>query len=249
MYTPSYRKPGTPQKPPRESPRRPSGGRSKVPIVIAIVVVLAIVVLAFIMLFDQPSSTSSDDVVVEISYEGPWSANIATQLDGKQNEITVSGPGTKTYKYRMSEGDIVSIIAQKLDEGTGDLMVIIRDGGKEVKNVHTTDPKGIVATLYEIEASITSTGDIEVKIMYEGSWTAGIATQISGEQDAISVNGTGTETYTYTLSKGDIITVVAQKEDDVTGELRVIITDGGREVRNVYSSESIDMVATKYELK
>jgi len=224
----------------------PKKSSAKLGIFIAVIIIVLILVTVFI--FFKPSSISSGDIEVKISYEGPWSASIATQINGRQSEERVSGNGTETYSYTLSRGDILSIIAQKEDGETGTLRIIIYDGGKEVKNVYTSEPNGLVATQYELERDITSTGDVEVTISYDGSWTAGIATQINGKQDAISVSGNGTENYSYTLSEGDIISIVAQKGDSGTGALRVVINDGDREIKNVYTTEPDGIVATKYEL-
>lgn len=93
--------------------------------------------------YSTPTSTQSSggsNVVVKVSYNGPWSGNIGDSSGSK----SVDGTGNKDYPLSSNPG-IVSVVFQKKDNSTNPLTVQILSGGSVVKSQSTNAEYGTVS--------------------------------------------------------------------------------------------------------
>lgn len=80
---------------------------------------------------------------------------------------------------------------------------------------------------------------VQVKIIYEGSWSGNIATAGASS----SYDGTGDETIDVNASSFDIVSAVIQKTDSDSSELKVQIIKDGKVVKESSTSAEYGVVS------
>lgn len=95
----------------------------------------------------QTSANEQNTVTVRVSYDGEWSGNVGSTA----SQRSVDGSGEETFEVDVEESfDAVSAVFQKMDEGDGELVVEIVDGGEVVAEQSTTAEFGTVSVSYSV---------------------------------------------------------------------------------------------------
>jgi hypothetical protein len=122
----------------RKRPVAPKERRVNPWVVIGALII--IVILLVVVLYT--GTEDSDKKEVAIIYSGQWQGTLVYGNATKNTTKSVSGTGSKTYEV---EGDFVSAVIQKLDDGTLTLTVRIQEGGSTVATDSTNAAFGVVS--------------------------------------------------------------------------------------------------------
>ena len=84
-------------------------------------------------------SESTGSVTVEIDYDGAWSGAISEDGDSS----SISGIGPDAFEWSDEIPDVLSVNAQKQEDGTGTLAVELRADGEVVDSEATDASYGV----------------------------------------------------------------------------------------------------------
>jgi len=92
------------------------------------------------------ATTTSTESYIEISYpEGSWDGSITLASGNNEEEINFDGSGTKRFDLSNYSGKDVYVHAQKNDDSSGKLSVIVVINGETKLTQSTTEGYGIVS--------------------------------------------------------------------------------------------------------
>lgn len=193
----------------------------------------------------QSTSAGSSGVQIRITYSGTWSGSYYN--DGTSS--SVDGTGSKVISLDNAKG-IVSASFQKKDNSQDELKVEILKDGDILKSGTTSASYGVVLVASSISGagsssstSSSSSKSIQVKVNYNGPWAGAYYTGGT----AISVEGSGSQTYTLT-NPNYAVSAMIQKKDDSASELSVEIIEDGNILKTGSTTASYGIVSISTEL-